>query len=202
MNTTDVIEPAAPVADLSLPRRATFDDLMRTEGRAELIGGKIVKLTASGDAPSGIGFEIALSLRDYAKARGVGIARADGTGYALPSPLPVRGRESFQPDASYFTGARPVNKMRCFGDAPAFAVEVRSENDYGRAAERDMAEKQADYFAAGTLVVWDVDPMASTIAVYRKETPEQPMIYRRGDIAEAEPAAPGWRMAVDGVFAD
>ena len=29
-----------------------------------------------------------------------------------------------------------------------------------------MAAKRADYFAAGTLVVWDVDPLAETVAVY------------------------------------
>jgi len=47
--------------------------------------------------------------------------------------------------------------MRFLEGAPIFAVEVCSENDYGRAAEREMADKRADYFAAGTLVVWDVD---------------------------------------------
>jgi len=47
--------------------------------------------------------------------------------------------------------------MRFASGAPIFAVEVRSENDYGPAAERAMAAKRADYFACGTLVVWDVD---------------------------------------------
>ena len=91
--------------------------------------------------------------------------------------------------------------MRFFDGVPVFAVEVRSENDYGRAAERDMAEKRADYFRAGTLVVWDVDPVAETVAVYRADAPEQPTVYRRGEVADAEPAAPGWRMAVDEAFA-
>jgi Uma2 family endonuclease len=47
--------------------------------------------------------------------------------------------------------------MKFFEGAPVFAVEVRSEGDYGPAAERELAEKRADYFAAGTLAVWDVD---------------------------------------------
>ena len=51
-----------------------------------------------------------------------------------------------------------------FGEgAPVFAVEVRSEGDYGPAAERAMAQKRADYFAAGTLVVWDVDLLSDEI---------------------------------------
>jgi len=39
------------------------------------------------------------------------------------------------------------------------------------------------------------------IQVYRASDPDNPTIYRRGDIAEAEPAVPGWRMAVDELVA-
>src|SRR3989442_1741661 len=39
---------------------------------------------------------------------------------------------------------------------PTFAVEVRSESDYGPAADAQVGAKRADYFLAGTLVVWDV----------------------------------------------
>jgi Uma2 family endonuclease len=63
-----------------------------------------------------------------------------------------------------------------------------------------MADKRADYFAAGTEVVWDVDPRAEVVHVYRRSAPDQPMTYRRGEVAEAEPAVPGWRMAVDEIF--
>jgi Uma2 family endonuclease len=64
-----------------------------------------------------------------------------------------------------------------------------------------MAAKRADYFSAGTLVVWDVDLVGSdTIRVYRADQPDVPTIYRRGDVAEAEPAVPGWRMPVDELF--
>jgi Uma2 family endonuclease len=83
-----------------------------------------------------------------------------------------------------------------------FAVEVRSANDYGPAAERAMQAKRTDYFACGTLVVWDVDLLSEDVVqVYRASNPENPTIYRRGDIAEAEPAVPGWRMPVDELFA-
>jgi Uma2 family endonuclease len=82
-----------------------------------------------------------------------------------------------------------------------FAVEVRSENDYGETAEKDMASKRRDYFAAGTLVVWDVDVLKEeVIRVYRASNPEEPQIYRRGEVVEAEPALPGWTMFVDDLF--
>jgi Uma2 family endonuclease len=180
---------------------ATLEDLYRVEGKAELIGGRIVHLVASGDVPSQVAFEIAVSLREYARARRVGVAYADGIGFALQPPLPS-GRQSFSPDASYYVGPRPRNRMRFIEGAPTLAVEVRSEGDYDEAAEQEMAAKRADYFAAGTRVVWDVDPLARTIAVYRVDAPAQPAIYRSGEIAEAEPAVPGWRPAVDDLFPD
>jgi Uma2 family endonuclease len=64
-----------------------------------------------------------------------------------------------------------------------------------------MAEKRADYFATGTLVVWDVDLLSGDVVrVYRASDPERATVYRRGEISEAEPAVPGWTMAVDDLF--
>ena len=82
-----------------------------------------------------------------------------------------------------------------------FAVEVRSEGDYGPRAEREMAAKRADYFAAGALVVWDVDLLSENVVrVYRASEPDAPAIYRRGETAEAEPAVPGWTIAINDLF--
>jgi Uma2 family endonuclease len=91
--------------------------------------------------------------------------------------------------------------MNFFDGAPVLAVEVRSKGDYGPRMERQMAKKRADYFAAGTLVVWDVDILSDDVVrVYRASDSEKATIYRRGEIAEAEPAVPGWAMAVDDLF--
>jgi Uma2 family endonuclease len=179
-------------------KRATLDDLYREEGKAELIGGRIVRYMASGYKPSQVAFEIAVSLREHAKRTNQGVAFADGIGFAVPE-LPS-GRESFSPDAAYYIGPLPSNRMRFVEGAPALAVEVRSENDYGPAAEREIAAKRADYFQAGTLVVWDVDPKAECIHVYRHDDPDRATTYGRGQVADAEPAVPGWRLVVDAVF--
>lgn len=64
-----------------------------------------------------------------------------------------------------------------------------------------MAAKRADYFAAGTIVVWDVDVLdAQFVRVYRASDPSTPTLYRRGELAGAEPALRGWSMAVDDLF--
>jgi Uma2 family endonuclease len=178
-------------------RRQTLADLARTEGKAELIGGRIVRLMATGRRPSRIAFRIARSLDDHATATGVGEVYPDNMGFTVPV-LPS-GRESFSPDAAYYVGPFPPNDMRFIVGPPTFAVEVRSENDYGAAAEAEMAAKRADYFQAGTQAVWDVDPVAETVTCYRRGVP-QPVTFQRGQLADAAPAVPGWQMAVDDVF--
>jgi Uma2 family endonuclease len=91
--------------------------------------------------------------------------------------------------------------MRFFEGAPLFAVEVRSEGDYGPQADRDMAAKRADYFAAGTQVVWDVDlQSADVVRKYTASQPDRPTVYHRGELADAEPALPEWKMPVDDLF--
>jgi Uma2 family endonuclease len=90
--------------------------------------------------------------------------------------------------------------MRFVEGAPIFAVEVRSEGDYGPAAELEMAAKRADYFEAGTQIVWDVDPVAGTIASHTPPSTTQPLIFTQGQTAHAEPALPGWRLNVDEIF--
>jgi Uma2 family endonuclease len=184
----------------SSPATATLDDLYAVEGKAELIAGRIVKFVPSGHSPSRAAFEIAVQLRDYARRIGLGNAYADGVGYALKKPL-SNGRQSFCPDASFYMGSLPKNRMRFVEGVPALAVEVRSEGDYGETAEERLAAKRADYFEAGTQVVWDVDPLARTIVVYRSSAPQQPDVFSSGQSADAQSAAPGLLVPVDEVFA-
>jgi Uma2 family endonuclease len=177
---------------------ATIEDLYKEPGKAELVAGRIVREMAAGSKPARVGGRIYRSLDDHADATGKGVAYPDNAGFTVP--MLSSGRESFCPDTAYYTGPLPENEMLFVPGPPTLAVEVRSENDYGPAAERAMARKRADYFEAGTLVVWDVDPVAETIATYSASKPEEPVVYRRGDTAQAEPAVPGWQVSVDWIF--
>jgi Uma2 family endonuclease len=172
--------------------RATLDDLAREPGKAELIGGRIVRYMATGRRPGRVARQILRSLADHADRTGIGEALGDNVGYAVPEL--ASGRESFSPDASYYDGPEQADPMRFIEGPPTFAVEVRSENDYGNAAEAEMAAKREDYFAAGTKIVWDVDPVNNVIHCYRHDRPTQPTTFRPGDTADAEPAVPGWRV--------
>jgi Uma2 family endonuclease len=177
--------------------RATIDDLyhLAEHTKAEIVNGELKLMSPTGDEPGYAGDEIFFSLREYTKQTKTGRAVGDNKGFRVNLP----NRESFSPDAAYYLG--PKTGMKFFQGPPLFAVEVRSENDYGPQAERDMAAKRTDYFAAGTLVVWDVDLLSQEVVkVYRATDPTNPTIYHRGETAEAEPAVPGWQMAVDDLF--
>jgi Uma2 family endonuclease len=175
--------------------RATIADLYKVEGKAELVHGEIVEMPPSGEEPNFAGGEIFASLREYVRHTARGRAYTDGAGFHVNLPH----REAFSPDAAYHIG--PRTGMRFAEGAPIFAVEVRSENDYGPAAERAMKDKRADYFACGTLVVWDVDLQSEdVIKSYTAHDQEHPVIFRRGEMADAEPAVAGWRMPVDALF--
>jgi Uma2 family endonuclease len=181
---------------MSTKVEATIEDLYKVEGKAELVNGEIVLMPGTGGFPHLAAREITMSLRVYEKTTRKGYAIGDNAAFVVDLP----NRKSFSPDAGFYIGEVT---MKFFEGAPVFAVEVRSEGDYGPRAERRMSAKRADYFAAGSLVVWDVDLTSEEVVrVYRSDDPERPKIYRRGQIAEAEPAVPGWTMAVDELFAE
>jgi Uma2 family endonuclease len=148
----------------------------------------------TGDEPARAGGAVYVSLRLH-EGKTPGRAYPDNTGFRVY----LENRELFSPDAAWYTG-QPTG-MKFLEGAPAFAVEIRSEGDYGSKAEQRIIEKRRDYFAAGALVVWDVDLLnPEVIKSYRQDEPDKPKIFRRGDIADAEPAVPGWKFPVSELF--
>jgi len=178
-----------------LGREATLEDLWELEGRAELIDGRIVEMSPNSYRSAEAAHLIRDSLDGYAVGHDGGRAISEGLGFILETPR----SQYFVPDVFWWTG--PLSEVEPLRGAPPFAAEVRSQSDYGPTAERAMAIKRAHYFAGGTQVVWDVDVLREgVVRVYRAEDPDHPTIYRRGEVAEAEPAVPGWRMPVDELF--
>ena len=179
---------------MSTKVEATIEDLYKVRGKAELVNGEIVEMSPTGGLPHYAARQITISLAAYENLIANGFAFGDSAAFVVN----LSNRRSFSPDAGFYIGE--LTMKFCQG-APVFAVEVRSEGDYGPRAERQMAWKRADYFAAGTLVVWDVDLLSDDVVrVYRASEPEIATIYRHGETAEAEPAVPGWTMAVDDLF--
>jgi Uma2 family endonuclease len=182
---------------MSTKAEATVDDLYRVpeNGKAEIVNGELVLISPTGGVPGRAAGEIYVSLHDYERRVGGGYAFPDNVGFIVNLP----NRRSFSPDAAFYKGE--LRGGLFLEGAPVFAVEVRSTDDYGLAAETRMTQKRADYFAAGTLVVWDVDVLREKVVrVYRASDPQNPTIYRSDEVAEAEPALAGWAMSVDDIM--
>jgi Uma2 family endonuclease len=176
--------------------QAAVEDLYRVEGQAELVNGKIVRMPLHVCSVAHAVGEILFSLHSYSERGKRGYALGSTVAYIVDLPH----RKAFCPDVALYIGGDMLS-MKFPEGAPIFAVEVRDPEDYGPAAEREIAQKRADYFAAGTQVVWDVDVLREKVVrVYRRYDPGQPAIYHRSEIAEAEPALPGWSMPVDDLF--
>jgi Uma2 family endonuclease len=182
---------------MSIPTEATIDDLYRVpdHGKAELVNGELVLMSPTGGVPGRAAGRIYRSLDEYERSGGDGYAFPDNVGFIVNLP----NRRSFSPDTAFYKGE--LRGGLFLEGAPIFAVEVRSLDDYGPKAEERMALKRADYFAAGTLVVWDVDVLREKLVrVYRAADPVNPKVYAAGDVAEAEPALPGWTLQLSEIF--
>lgn len=178
-------------------QEARLEELYRVpeNSKAEIVDGEIVLLPAVGELIGCACLAIAIRLKEYEKSAGLGRVFTSTVAFVVDLPH----RKSFSPDVSFYVGPRAGMKFP--QGAPLFAVEFRGENDYGSAAEREMAAKRADYFAAGTAVVWDVDLVGEeTVRKYVASAPNAPIVFRRGETADAEPTLPGWTMPVDELF--
>jgi len=179
---------------MSSRTEATLEDLygVPENGKAELVDGEIFEMPPTGGVSGRAGGKIYLSLDGYEQRTRSGYAFPDNVGFAVNLPH----RKSFSPDAAFYKGELKGGEF--LEGAPVFAVEVRSKNDYGERAELAIAKKRKDYFACGTLVVWDVDVLREKVVRgYRADDPDKPIIYRKGEMADAEPALPGWQIPVD-----
>ncbi len=192
--TKSIVKDDGRICDMGKKREATIDDLYHVEGKAELVNGELVLMPLSSGLHGFACLRIAASLLGYEQQTKRGHAFGDSVGFIVNLPH----RRSFGPDVAFCT--QPLTDRFVEG-APLFAVEVRSREEYGPAAERAMAEKRADYFAAGTLVVWDVDTLKDQVVrAYRASSPDDPTVFRRGERGDAEPILPGWSMPVDDLF--
>lgn len=78
--------------------------------------------------------------------------------------------------------------------APDIAVEVLSPSN----TPRQMRERMEDYFGAGALRVWIVDPAAHTVVIHRPD--ETLTLFKAGDRLEDPEILPGFALDVAELF--
>ena len=103
------------------------------------------------------------------------------------------------PDVSFTSWGRLLadGHEQPIGDfAPDLAVEVFSPGH----TQAEMARKRWDYFAAGTLLVWELDRIARTMTAYTDPITHQ--VYTAADTLPGDPALPGFSIELAELFAD
>jgi Uma2 family endonuclease len=178
------------------PARLTVEDLPwlePEEGRAELVAGTLVREPPPGEGHGGIAAQVAALLLPFVREHGLGWVFVE-TGYVLASdPDTVRG-----PDVSFVSAHRLVTAARRGPyrvGGPDLAVEVVSPGD----SRREVADKAAEYLAAGTAAVWVLDPRHQTVTTHLPE--RRPTTLGREETLHGEPYLPGLRLPVADLFA-
>ena len=103
---------------MSVNTQATIEDLYHVDGKAELVNGEIVHMPPTGFLPGRTGGAVYRSLSAHERETKTGFAIPDNVGFHVDLP----NRESFSPDAAWFTGQ--PSGMKFVDGAPVLAVEV------------------------------------------------------------------------------
>lgn len=159
----------------------------------ELQGGMLVSEPLPGSRHGRVALQMGALLNAHVRRKRLGVVFGNDSGFILSrTPDTVRG-----PDVSFVSRARyeaSKDLVGAFPGAPDLAVEVLSPSNTPAA----IHAKVGDYLAAGTRLVWVIDPASETVAVYRSLL--SPRILSEGDVLEGEDAVPGFRAEVSELF--
>ena len=169
-------------------------DLPDDGGRSELVEGELVPRTPTGGRHGALAVRIGRLLDEYVEAHDLGVCCGAETGFILKrDPDTVRA-----PDAAVVVASRiPETGIPAayWPFAPDLAVEVVSPSD----RLPDVHVKIAEYFAAGTRLVWLVEPETRMVHVYR--SPQEVEVVGTDEDLEGGDVLPGFRCPVRRLFA-
>jgi Uma2 family endonuclease len=161
-------------------------------GRCELVRGELRMMSPAGSRHGAVAIRIATLVANHVDAHGLGQVFAAETGCILArDPDTVRA-----PDVSFVGRERLGGGLPAgyFPGPPDLVVEVLSPDDRPAA----VAAKTADWLAAGTRLVWNVDPADRSLVAHAAD----------GTVGRSMPSAtvpagdvvPGFTLALERVF--
>ena len=188
--------PADRIRTYPAPGTATEQDLLEAEARSdricELIDGTLVeKIMATNE--SMLALALAHFLQCYLDTNNLGaLAGADGLLKILPGQIRA-------PDVSFIRWerlpGRGAFKPPIYALAPDLAIEILSKGN----TEHEMDRKLRDYFEAGVLLVWYIEPKTRTARAYTSEQ-ESTEIGPDGSLQGGE-VLPGFELSLAKLFA-
>ncbi len=161
--------------------------------RTELVRGDLIVMTPAGGRHGQVAHRIGLVIGNHVLDRNLGRVFAAETGFLLQrDPDTVRA-----PDVAFVAGDRlgPGGAPAGFLElAPDLAVEVVSPSDSAVAIQA----KVDDWLAAGTRLVWVVDPETRSVTVHRRARPAA--VFREPDVLDGEPVFSDFSVPVRDLF--
>ena len=138
--------------------------------------------------------KIGAALAAYVEEQKLGVVFGEQTGFILTRhPDTVRA-----PDVAFVREERlPPEGLghEYFPGGPDLAVEVLSESNRASAMQRKVTQ----YFAAGTRLVWVIDPLSRAAIVHAPL--RTPITLHERDVLDGEDVVPGFRYAIEQMFA-
>ena len=160
--------------------------------RYELDDGKLIVMPPPGDIHGRRQAKIVRYLDSEAEERGLGEVRAEVGIVLRRNPDRVVGA-----DAAFILAASlPVRRSKegYLETIPEIVVEVRSKND----TSNEVRAKKEEYFAAGVLLVWVLNPDDKTVAAHQPEAPIR--TFQTSEMLTT-PLLPGFEVPVAKLFA-
>ena len=178
------------------PQTLTAEDLWRmpdTE-RRELVKGELRTMAPAGFDHGAVITNLAFLLTQHVKANQLGLVLGAETGFLLArNPDTVRGADiAFVSNARLPAAGRPTGY---FPGPPDLAVEVVSPGD----TLQDVEDKVDDYLAAGTKLVWVVNPRRRTVTIHRPQ--ETPKLLADTQTLTGDEVVPAFTCPVAEIFA-
>jgi Uma2 family endonuclease len=161
--------------------------------RRELVRGELRTMAPAGYEHGKIETKLTWRLAEHVEKSKLGDVVGADTGFVLArDPDLVRA-----PDAAFVSRAR-LEQTRAskqfFPGPPDLAIEIVSPSD----TLYEIDEKVDDYLAAGTLLVWVVNPRRRTVTVHRPGG--QQVVLREADQLTGEDVVPGFACPVGSLF--
>ena len=163
-------------------------------GPSELIDGRIVEMTPTGDEHGGVEVAAASVLQSFVRAHNLGKVRSGEVGiYIRRNPDTVRAA-----DVLFISNERYAQKKSAgFLDvAPDLIVEILSPGD----SWSDVTQKLRDYFSSSVRLVWIADPQARAVYAYRSLTDVRE--FTEHDDLPGDDVLPGFSVRVAQLFED
>ena len=162
--------------------------------RHELVRGELRTMTPAGGEHCVIGVKLLIPLGTYVAANDLGAVFGADTGFIIArDPDTVRA-----PDVAFVRKERiPASgiPIKFWSGAPDLAVEVVSPGD----TVSEVEEKVHQWLAAGTALVWVVNPRRRTVTVYC--SPSAATILTADQVLDGGDVVPGFRLPIANVFA-